>query len=570
MLLAPLALLACSLHVFGGQAQSIVAKQPQGQWKKWADVQVTWSHPSPQPSDWVGAFVKNWPATYILWKPVANSSGWPGPTGSLSFRLLNGRHSFIFKYFRGDAVLAESGEVQPLGNAPQQGHLGLIPKRPDAVMLSWASGSTSPTPIVRWGSSRKKLIFTADAASVKYTPADLAACRGVSPISPRTTMFENISQHHIRCGSDCYPDDAAESLYLDPGFLHNATLGPLKPATRYYYSFGEEGGLMSEVFSFASPRLAGDTSSFSFLFTGDMGIGPIAEGEEGGATDNDPPVNGADKVVAALLRDPAVASDEFMFLNGDISYARGWPWIWERYFDLIEPLSTAMPWMVSVGNHEVDTLSNPFKPAAGHDSGGECGLVTQKRFHFESARQMWYSFDYGLVHFVALSSEHELEPQIEFFKADMQQLDRRATPWVIVALHRPLFSSQPGGLLKARLALTWHGLFVAAEVDVVLGSHEHYYERLCAVKGPLSCSTTRDRPVYIVEGIAGAEFSPAFTPKSALTKYKDFEKWGYSRFNVSSSSLSFSHYHVDNQLADRVTLPARAASLASDEAEWVV
>ena len=105
-----------------------------------------------------------------------------------------------------------------------------------------------------------------------------------------------------------------------------------------------------------------------------------------------------------------------MIVNGDISYARGWPWIWERYFDLIQPLATMMPWMVrdedggvgddddaacgwlsfclqvGVGNHEIDTHENDFHSARGNDSGGECGVATLKRFpQFPSLKQMWYA-----------------------------------------------------------------------------------------------------------------------------------------------------------------------------------
>ncbi len=118
-----------------------------------------------------------------------------------------------------------------------------------------------------------------------------------------------------------------------------------------------------------------------------------------------------------------------MIVNGDISYARGWPWIWERYFDLIQPLATMMPWMVraaadgcgccggcwfggsavmvvlrqmlalherayfqvGVGNHEIDTHENEFHSARGNDSGGECGVATLKRFpQFRSLTEMWY------------------------------------------------------------------------------------------------------------------------------------------------------------------------------------
>ena len=84
----------------------------------------------------------------------------------------------------------------------------------------------------------------------------------------------------------------------------------------------------------------------SCRYTADAGIGNPPKEEQGGACHNDLPINGADGVFAAMIRDPATAKDEMMIVNGDISYARGWPWIWERYFDLIQPLATMMPWMV--------------------------------------------------------------------------------------------------------------------------------------------------------------------------------------------------------------------------------
>jgi len=54
------------------------------------------------------------------WWPVTASPTWPGSSGSLRFRLLNGRHPFVFRYFRGDDMIAESNAVQPLGATPLQ------------------------------------------------------------------------------------------------------------------------------------------------------------------------------------------------------------------------------------------------------------------------------------------------------------------------------------------------------------------------------------------------------------------------------------------------------------------
>jgi len=63
----------------------------------------------------------------------------------------------------------------------------------------------------------------------------------------------------------------------------------------------------------------------------------------------------------------------------------------------------------------------------GNDSGGECGVATARRFimpeaYLDAAQQeaanhgssvnspFWYSFDYGSVHFVMLSTEHDVTP----------------------------------------------------------------------------------------------------------------------------------------------------------------
>jgi hypothetical protein len=60
-LLLPLLLLA---YACCARAQTVVATAPLN-WTVWADVLVTWSHPSPLPSDWIGAFLPEWNATYI-------------------------------------------------------------------------------------------------------------------------------------------------------------------------------------------------------------------------------------------------------------------------------------------------------------------------------------------------------------------------------------------------------------------------------------------------------------------------------------------------------------------------
>jgi hypothetical protein len=454
------------------------------------------------------------------------------------------------------------------------------------MALVWVSNSSEPQ-TVKWGANRKMLDHTTAVGAVKTTTIvseEYTSCMHVPPIAARTTPFANLSTHSLRCGHDhehwsdsCYFDTTAPELYLDPGFIHTAVLTPLPPPGHpVYYSFGATvafggGGAddradptaRSATYSFVSPRPPGDHTAFSFLYTADAGIGAVPPDEAGGATHNDEPVNGADSVFDAIAADASAhVSDEFVILNGDISYARGWPFIWERFFDLVQPLTTRMPMMTGVGNHEIDTAANALSLARGHDSGGECGVQTLKRFpHYENGLgEMYYSFDYGSVHAVMLSSEHPAEDQLAFFNSDMAALNRTQTPWIIVMLHRPLFGSDPRDAIDLELAENWHSIFVQNGVDMVLSGHQHFYERLCAVETQLGCTTNgRDRPIYIIDGSAGAEFNPAVDPHrpSNISLHREFSRWGYSRVSVAEESLTFTHYHTDNTVADSVSLPKR-------------
>ena len=75
------------------------------------------------------------------------------------------------------------------------------------------------------------------------------------------------------------------------------------------------------------------------------------------------------------------------------------------------------------------TVGHDMCAAEGNDSGGECGVTTARRFIMpgaplgstssnspagnhasESNPPFWYSFDYGSVHFVMLSTEHDITP----------------------------------------------------------------------------------------------------------------------------------------------------------------
>lgn len=99
----------------------------------------------------------------------------------------------------------------------------------------------------------------------------------------------------------------------------------------------------------------------------------------------------------------------------------------------------------------------------------------------------WYAFDYGPVHVAVVSSEHDLEPgsrQRNWLEADLRSVDRCVSPWLVIAIHRPLYVVYPhksnryvGDHLRASL----EPLLREYRVDAAVSGHVHVYYRTCPV-----------------------------------------------------------------------------------------
>merc|ERR1712232_228809 len=97
----------------------------------------------------------------------------------------------------------------------------------------------------------------------------------------------------------------------------------------------------------------------------------------------------------------------------------------DHFLHQVEGIASRVPYMVTVGNHERDWTGTGSDVGC-EDSWGECGVPTMAKFRmpWSAARwpndQPWYSFDFGPVHFVMLSTEHTLAgPQRDFLESDL-------------------------------------------------------------------------------------------------------------------------------------------------------
>lgn len=327
----------------------------------------------------------------------------------------------------------------------------------------------------------------------------------------------------------------------------------------------------SKIFSFVS-RDENSDETIAFLF-GDMGT----------ATPYSTFFRTQDESIATvkwILRDIETLGDKPSFVShiGDISYARGYSWLWDHFFTQIEPLASKVAYHVCIGNHEYDWPLQPWKPewaktVYGTDGGGECGVPYSLKFHMPgnssestgarapATRNLYYSFDMGVVHFVYLSTETNFvqgSSQYDFIKHDLESVDRKKTPFVVVQGHRPMYTTNKEGNdapIRKVMLDNLEPLFVKNNVNLVLWGHVHKYERFCPLNnftcGGMGPRGEKAYPVHVVIGMAGQDWQPVWAPRPdhpsdpvfpqpEQSMYRASE-FGYTRLVATKEKLTLSY-----------------------------
>jgi acid phosphatase type 7 len=143
--------------------------------------------------------------------------------------------------------------------------------------------------------------------------------------------------------------------------------------------------------------------------------------------------------VAELLKQGAAGAFDFVIHAGDMAYdldssnsATG-----NDYLNLIQPVAASYPWVAVPGNHEEATNFTEFQQrfrATALTLGKAAGTNTN----------IYYSFNVGLIHFLAFSTEvwdyypdaGEQQRMLDFMAADLKAVDRSQTPWVVAFGHK--------------------------------------------------------------------------------------------------------------------------------------
>ncbi|OBT58901.1 hypothetical protein VE04_00596 [Pseudogymnoascus sp. 24MN13] len=334
--------------------------------------------------------------------------------------------------------------------------------------------------------------------------------------------------------------------------------------------------------------------------------------------------------------------------GGDMSslYESNWD-LWQQWTNTI---TTKVPYMVLPGNHEAacaefdggnHELSAYLNDNQANSTGNSTNYLTyyscpesQRNFTAYMNRfkmpgdetggvgNFWYSFDYGLAHFVSIDGEtdyayspewpfvrdlkngesHPLETetyptdsgpfgridgtwqdntgyeQYQWLAKDLASVNRTKTPWVIAMSHRPMWSSSTSSY-QTYIRAAFQNLMLQNGVDAYLSGHIHYYERMYPLTstGAVDSGSVIDQNTYrtnpgvsmthIINGMAGnieshSILSGKIQPKTAVL---DMTHYGFNKltfFNATAMKFSFV-LGKDGSIADEVTLLKPKAGVSS-------
>ncbi|KAI3985080.1 hypothetical protein MKX01_027166 [Papaver californicum] len=284
-------------------------------------------------------------------------------------------------------------------------------------------------------------------------------------------------------------------LMYQSGEIHDVVIGPLTPDTVYYYPCGSNS---DRVFSFKTPPAQ---FPIKYVVAGDLG-------QTGWTT--------------TTLNHIAALSYDVMLLPGDLR----------------------RPWMVTQGNHEIEYIPI-FYP--------ESFAAYNARWHmpFEesgSSSNLYYSFEVEGVHVIMLGSYTKFgsdSDQYKWLQDDLAKADKNRTPWLIVIVHAPWYTTNIDHQLEfasVGMKYAMKILIYEARVDVFFAGHIHSYERFSGVYGK---KANKCGPIHITIGDGGNREGLSdnyIYPQGDISVFRE-TSFGYGRFEVVNQTYASWCWH---------------------------
>ena len=281
---------------------------------------------------------------------------------------------------------------------------------------------------------------------------------------------------------------------------------------------------------------------------------------------------------------------ELIVHPGDFAYADDWyltPANWfdgtnayeailEQFFDQLAPVAGRKLYMASPGNHEADCeeidyttglcpegqknftdfmnrFGQTMPTAFPSTSSNTNAKVNANKAQTLANPPFWYSFEYGMVHVAMIDTETDFadapdgpggsagldggpfgapNQQLEFLQADLASVDRNVTPWLIVAGHRPWYSTGGSSNICSPCQTAFESLLYEYGVDLAIFGHVHNSQRFQPVYNNTADPNGLNNPkapMYIVAGGAGnIEGLSSVGSNVSYNAFAYAEDWSYA------------------------------------------
>lgn len=385
-------------------------------------------------------------------------------------------------------------------------------------------------------------------AALRYRPAGSAIWS--TPVEPETRSVpgvDGVYQHaHLR-GLD--PGSTFDYTIGEPGRSPRGTFttAPATPRRFRFTAFGDQG--VSEEAALVTAAVAAQRPDFHFH------VGDLCYAYRLGIGSTQP------------------IPDDF---HGDLMVA---PEVWDEWLAQIKRVASRVPWMITVGNHEME-------PGYGV-RGYERSMLSRFALPGNGARVkgepvVTYSFDYGNTRFIALdANEANYEiPANRGYLAGAQEAwlagrlkDARRSSridWIVVGYHQCSYCTNLLHASDQGLRDRWDALFERYDVDLVINGHNHSYERahpkLARTLGPLDVikpkviNPVKDGTTFITAGSGGnPRVEESAHPVSYVTieggaRVPEAAPWSVARY----LDLSFITVDVTPRVGGQTTMTIRA------------
>ncbi|XP_057788451.1 purple acid phosphatase 2-like [Salvia miltiorrhiza] len=387
--------------------------------------------------------------------------------------------------------------VPPGYNAPQQVHLTQGDHVGKAVIVSWVTTAEPGSNVVRYWSEK--------------SPSHKLTAKGT---------FTTYKYYTYKSG-----------------YIHHCTVANLEYNTKYYYQVGI--GHTVRTFWFKTPPPVGPDVPYTFGLIGDLGQ-----------------TYDSNSTLSHYESNPG--KGEAVLFVGDLSYADKYPNHdnnrWDTWGRFVERKNAYQPWIWTAGNHDID-----FAPEIGEE---ETFKPFKQRYPTpyrasNSSSPLWYSIKRASAYIIVLSSYSacgKYSPQYKWLEQELEKVERKETPWLIVMAHAPMYNSYNYHYMEAEtMRVVYEPWFVKYKVDIVFAGHVHAYERYKRisnvdyqiVKGECRPKTDPSAPVYVTIGDGGnieGLTNDVTVPQPEYSAFRE-SSYGHAILDIKNKTHAYYSWH---------------------------